>query len=137
MNEDSNDCWICDPPDPGPCPEHGEACGSLRLRGCKACVRESFAEWLAFIGTRRVCDGSGQFDNGAACPGCGACATSDTSCPAFALPDQPWIPAEERAKPCVFCGEPQAKHRPMPPLPWDAPRPADIVGITVLALEEG
>lgn len=128
------DCWICNPPDPGPCPEHGEACGGLR--GCKACVRENFADWLAFIGSRRVCDASGMREERAACPGCAACTTAETPCPAFALPDEPWIPAASREAPCVFCGEEQAKHRTMPPTPWEAPRPEDITAIAICALDD-
>lgn len=40
-----------------------------------------------------------------------------TECPAFALPDEPWIPWLERATPCVFCGGPPEAHRVMPPAP--------------------
>ncbi len=119
--------------DPGPCHDHGEACG---VYGCKACIRAAFAEWLVFIGERRVCDGSGMREQRVACPGCGACATAETPCPAFALPDEPWISAEERAKPCVFCDSPQAKHRRAPPLPESEPAPAGIAGWKIYGPDE-
>lgn len=36
------------------------------------------------------------------------------TCTAYALPEHPWIPKEEREAPCVFCGVPGHLHRPMP-----------------------
>lgn len=124
-----DDCWICDAT-PEPCEEHPTS--PLGPRGCTACNREAFAEWLARVGPRRICSGSGMRATDLACPGCAACCTAETSCPAFAEPDEPWIPQATREAPCVFCGEGQAKHRPMPRLHDEPPRPGGIAGFKVI-----
>lgn len=121
-------CWICDAVDPGPCLVHGEPEVATR---CRLCAREAFARWLAHVGEQRICDGSGQRDHELllACPGCAACCTAETACPAFAEPDEPWIPQATREAPCVFCGEGQARHRPMPPLPDGPTYPSGNLGL--------
>ncbi len=104
----SDDCWICNPPDPGPCIIHGEPETATK---CRLCMRETFAKWLAWIGTQRICDGSGMRDAARAltCPGCAVCCTSETTCPAF------WD--DSSATGCVFCGGGPGTHRRLPELP--------------------
>jgi hypothetical protein len=121
------DCWICDAK-PEPCEEHPTS--PIGPRGCTVCNRRAFAEWLARVGAQRICDGSGE--RCLACPGCAACCTAETSCPAFALPDESWAPAALREAPCVFCGEGPARHRQMPPLPDEPSRPGGILGFKVI-----
>ncbi len=77
---------------------------------------EAFAQWLARVGPQRICDGSGMRDGARhiACPGCAACCTSATTCPAFW--DEPSVTG------CVFCGGGADAHRKMPPLPVGAVR---------------
>jgi hypothetical protein len=49
------------------------------------------------------------------CPCCEA-EWNRATCKAFALPDKPWIPKEQREASCVFCGAPGHEHQPMPEL---------------------
>jgi hypothetical protein len=87
-------------------------------------MRDAFADWLAHVGQHRICDGSGLRGPDVACPGCAACCAPETPCPAFAMPDEPWIPESEKRGPCACCGEPIEKHRRIPPPPEDPARPA-------------
>jgi hypothetical protein len=124
-----DECWICDAK-PEPCEEHPAA--PLGPRGCTACNREAFAEWLARVGPQRICDGSGMRHADVACPGCVACATVETPCPAFASPDEPWIPDSEKRGPCACCGGPIEKHRQLPSLPDEPPCQGRIAGFKVI-----
>jgi hypothetical protein len=107
-----DDCPICDPPDPGPCLVHGEP---EKATECRMCHREAFSEWLARVGTQRICDGSGMRDGARflACPGCAACCTSATTCPAF------WDDLSVTG--CLFCGGMAGAHRRLPELPPPEP----------------
>lgn len=107
------ECPICDaPPEPCVCGAHGERMGPHGY-GCKSCVRERFAAWLDDAGAQRFCEGSGIRDGGAACPGCAACATAATTCPAF------WD--GQSVTGCVFCGGAAGAHRRLPELPPPEP----------------
>jgi hypothetical protein len=126
---EADGCPICDAT-PEPCEEHPGS--PLGPRGCQECNREAFVYLLAQVGSQRICDGSGMRAVDIACPGCAACATSDTPCPAFAPPDEPWTPASEKSGPCACCGGPIEKHRPFPPMPESPP----IRGFRVLAPDD-